>query len=190
MFGNCEGKRDQEKYTVGCVGYLWHYSLFLHLKTTTQVQDSDFFLSAHKSFPDEEFCFSILVLFWVTDQHQPLLVSGGTEPRSLVVSLLSITVLSLALFLFMIQKRKITQSMICQNEIHFTTHPLELQWNCKISLQQYLIDGLWRLDKKVNKVSFLTNVFSAAFSYLPCGIFGNFSHSTQPSWLITCSSLK
>lgn len=51
MFGNCEGKRDQEKYTVGCIRYLWHYSLFLHLKTATQVQDSDFFWSAHKSFP-------------------------------------------------------------------------------------------------------------------------------------------
>lgn len=96
------------------------------------MQDSDFFGLLISLFPDDELCFSILVLFWVNpacvpDQHQPLLVSGGTEPRAPVVPLLSITVLSLALFLFMVQKRKITQSMICQHEIHFTTHPLELQ---------------------------------------------------------------
>lgn len=68
------------------------------------MQDSDFFGLLISLFPDDEFCFSILVLVGVnpasvTDQHQPLLVSGGTGPWALVASLLSITVLSLALFL-------------------------------------------------------------------------------------------
>lgn len=44
------------------------------------------------------------------------------------------------------------------------------------SFQQYVIDGLWKWNKKVNKVSFLHNNFSVVFSYLPCGMFGNLSH--------------
>ena len=35
---------------------------------------------------------------------------------------------------FLVQKRKITQSMICQHKIHFTAHPLESQWNCEIAV--------------------------------------------------------
>lgn len=34
----------------------------------------------------------------------------------------------------LVQKRKITQSMIRQHEIPFTTHPLESQWNCEIAV--------------------------------------------------------
>lgn len=33
---------------------------------------------------------------------------------------------------FLVWKRKITQSMTCQHEIHFAPYPLELQWNCEI----------------------------------------------------------
>lgn len=34
---------------------------------------------------------------------------------------------------FFVWKRKITRSMICQcDACHFSTHPLELQWNCEI----------------------------------------------------------
>lgn len=62
-------------------------------------------------FPDDEFCFPILFLFCVNpvlviDQHELSLISEGTESRTLIVSLLSITVLPLALFLFWFEKEK------------------------------------------------------------------------------------
>lgn len=152
----------------------------------TQIGDPDFLNLLRNNFSDDKFCLPILFLFCVNlvlviDQDQMSLISEATESRTLIVSLLSITVLSLSFYLsFLVWKRKIIQSMICQHEIHFTTQPLESQWNCEIAV----FNNIWLMafeggTEKVNKVSFLQNVLSAAFSYLPCGIFGNFSHRSH-----------
>lgn len=136
--------------------YLCHYFKFLYLKKKnkintkpTQIRDPDFLNLLRNNFPDHEFCLPILFLFCVNpvlviDQHQLSLISEGTESRTLIVSLVSITVFSHASFFFGLKKKNHTiNDMPTWDSLYYPTFGISMKlWNH--SLQQYLIDGLWR----------------------------------------------
>lgn len=155
VFGNCKGEKRSRKIYCRLNRYLCHYFKFLYFKKNkintkpTQIQDQDFLNLLRNNFPDHEFCRPILFLFCVNpvlviDQHQLSLISEGTESRTLIVSLVSITVFSHASFFFGLKKKNHTvNDMPTWDSLYYPTFGISMKlWNH--SLQQYLIDGLWR----------------------------------------------